>query len=77
MMHELLTHFAAKMRSLYTSAGRNLVFLECDTGDLIKARLQEIEREIVRLKGQVRKSGHWRAWLRPPLMAEVSHASFW
>lgn len=57
-MHGLLTRFAAKLRSVFTSAGNNLVFLESDTGDIIEARLQEIEREIVRLKGQVRKSGY-------------------
>lgn len=50
-MHELLMRFAAKLRSVFTSAGHNLVTLESDTGDFINARLQEIEREIVRLKG--------------------------
>ncbi|KRE11569.1 hypothetical protein ASE66_23820 [Bosea sp. Root483D1] len=52
MAQGLLKRFAAKIRSMFTSAARNLVFLEGDTGDIIEARLQEVEREIVALNGQ-------------------------
>lgn len=52
MAQGVLKRFVAKIRSMFTSAGRNLVFLESDTGDIIEARLQQVKREIVALNGQ-------------------------
>lgn len=53
MLHELYTRVSAKVRSTFTSTIRNFVFFENDTGDVIEARLQRIEREIVRINAQI------------------------